>query len=111
MKALRNLMERWPVRRRSWEAGRLDDVMEEAVAFSAERWVGYCEIMDFAGDVPLNARIGGFMVSASDGLIQNFPSLKRVPDTVILLILARGIEASGTHARDEIEAALKTKLP
>ncbi len=111
MKALRNLLERWPVRRRSIEANRLDDVMDEAVAFCAEKWVGYCEVMRFGEDVPLNARIGGFLVSASDGLTRNFPPLRRVPDTVILLIVAHGVEASGTYSRAEIEAALKTKLP
>ena len=86
-------------------------VMPEAIDFAADRWLYFCEQIIYKVDVPLMDRIAGFAVPAQQGIENNFPPLRNAPDGLLLMIIAMGVWKSGTHTREEIEAALGAQLP
>jgi hypothetical protein len=85
--------------------------MPKAIKVAAEKWIYFCESLRFREDVPLHDRITAFYVPFSDGARSNVAALRYAPDAVLLLIVAKGIERSGTHSRPEIERALGLTLP
>jgi hypothetical protein len=85
-------------------------VMDEAIGLAADKWRFFCEKMPFRDDVGLVDRIAAFNVPFSEGARKNFPALKDAPDAVLLLIVAKGVERSGTHTRSQIEQALGVLL-
>lgn len=93
---------------------RADDaiaIFPQAIDFVAGRWLYFCERIIYKAEVPLVDRIGGFAVPAEQGLENNFPPLRDAPKGILLMIIAMGVWKSGTHSRDEIEAALGVQLP
>jgi hypothetical protein len=51
-----------------------------------------------------------FSVPAIEGLKNNFPVLKS-DEALCMMIIAKGIEESGSYSREEIESALGVNLP
>ncbi|WP_298671317.1 hypothetical protein [uncultured Sphingomonas sp.] len=86
-------------------------VMPQAIEAASEKWRFFCEKLVFKAEVPLADRIASFTVPFFQGARQNIPALKEAPDAVLLLIVAKGIERSGTHTKAQIEQALGTRLP
>ena len=80
--------------------------MPQAIDRAAEKWAYFCETLVFKAEVPLATRIGSFLVPFKEGVRKNMPVLRDAPGAFILLVVARGIERSGTHSRAEIEEAL-----
>ena len=85
--------------------------MPQAIERAAEKWAYFCETLVFKAEVPLVARIGSFLVPFEEDVRKNMPALRDAPGAVILLVVAKGIERSGTHSRAEIEEALGFPLP
>lgn len=86
-------------------------VLDDAIALAAERWKFFCDKLVFRENVDLADRIAAFMVPFEEGAAKTFPVLRGAPDGVILMIVAKGVERSGTHSRAEIERALGVPLP
>jgi hypothetical protein len=86
-------------------------VMDSTVATAAEKWRLFCDKVSYRDNVGLADRIAAFSVPFGDGARQNIPALRTAPDGLLLLIVAMGVEKSGTHSRAEIESALGVKLP
>ncbi len=103
----------WPFSHRSKnaKAEAAVAVLGEAKAAVAERWLYFRKAMPFKDNVPLIDIITAFAMPMFEGLRRNLPPLRHAPDAVLLVIVAKGIEQSGTHSRAEIEAALGTPLP
>ena len=86
-------------------------VLDDAIRFATDRWLYFCEKLPFKEDVGLAERIAAFSVPFNEGAKNNFPPLREAPDAVLFLIVAKGVEASGTHTRAQIEEALGFQLP
>lgn len=88
------------------DAERAKAVLGDAIAITAEKWLFFTQSMEFKHDVPLADRIGAFSVPMYEGLRKNIPLLKDAPEPLLLRIVAKGIEKSGTHSPTEIEQAI-----
>tara|TARA_B110000879_G_scaffold167347_1_gene216381 strand:+ start:385 stop:717 length:333 start_codon:yes stop_codon:yes gene_type:complete len=86
-------------------------IMPDAIQFAAENWVYFNEAVPFAESTSLEEKYLAFMTPASGGLKNNFSALKDAPDEIFLVIVAKGIELSNTHSKQEIETALGVTLP
>jgi hypothetical protein len=86
-------------------------VLDDAIHLAAERWQFFCDKLAFRESVGLADRITAFMVPFAEGAGKTFPALQNAPEGVILMIVAKGVERSGTHSRAEIERALGLPLP
>lgn len=86
-------------------------VMDDAVEIAAEKWRFFCDKLPFRETVRLADRIASFSVPFNEGARANIAAFKDAPDTFLLLVVALGVERSGTHSRAEIEQALGVPLP
>lgn len=86
-------------------------VMPQAIEAASEKWRFFCDQLVFTPEVLLVDRIASFSAPFFAGARQNIPALREAPDAVLLMIVAEGIERSGTHTRAEIEQALGTRFP
>lgn len=93
------------------KADEVIETMDNAIIFSAEKWKYYSEKLHFKDSVSLREKIFGFVPLATEGLKNNFSALQAAPDAVYMLIIAKGVELSGTHSKVEIESALGATLP
>lgn len=97
-------------RKRRSKADAAFAVMDEAIALAADKWQFFCDKLPFRDDVELVDRIASFSVPFSEGA-RTLPALKDAPEALLLLIVAKGIERSGTHSRTQFEQALGVSLP
>lgn len=86
-------------------------VMDDAIGMAAEKWRYSCEKLPHRADLPLVDRIASFLIPFSEGARASIPAFKDAPDAVLLIMVAKGIERSGTHTRAQIEDALGIPLP
>lgn len=82
-------------------------VMPEAVTNAAILWDQFCRDLPFKAEVPLVDRINAFLQPYLIGARKRFPVLENSPDSMILLIVAKGIVQSGTHSNEEVAEALR----
>ena len=86
-------------------------LIDEAVALAAAEWVR----LRAGNEVPdnLNLRDQAQLLGPSlrKSLLAAFPDLRPANDQVWLLIIARGIEASGQASRRQVEKSLGIILP
>lgn len=75
------------------------------------KWLFFTESLVFKPEVSLRYRIGSFAIPAKQGLQNRFAALKSAPDALLLMVVAMGVWKSGTHSREEVEAALGAQLP
>lgn len=101
----------WPFRKKATAADRTIEVWDDAIAHAAEQWINYSKVLVFKSEVGLRERIFAFSVPMFEGLKNKFPPLREAPDAVLLLLVAKCIEKSGTHSRSQIETALGMPLP
>jgi len=87
------------------------EVMDDAIQFAAEKWTYFTEAVPFKDSVTLQEKIISFMSPATEGLKNNFSALQNAPDPIYMLIVAKGVELSGAHSKEEIENALGVPLP
>tara|TARA_R110001592_G_scaffold52511_15_gene160752 strand:+ start:1548 stop:1946 length:399 start_codon:yes stop_codon:yes gene_type:complete len=87
------------------------EVMGDAIQFAAEKWTYFIDAFPFKESVSLQEKILTFMTPATEGLKHNFSALQTAPEPIYLIIVAKGVELSGTHSKQEIENALGVPLP
>ena len=71
----------WPFKRKT-KADAALAVMDQAIAFTADKWSYFTKALPFKEDVPLKDRITAFLVPATEGLKNNFPALRSAPDAI-----------------------------
>jgi hypothetical protein len=101
----------WPFPKKPSKADAAVGRVDAVVAIAADKWSHFCKTLPFKNDVGLAERIYSFSGPFGEGLRQNVPEFRGANDGLILLIIAKGVERSGTHSRAEIEQALGMPLP
>lgn len=101
----------WPFRKKRSPRADATAIIDEAILFAADRWHIFSRSVPVRPDSGLRERIGLFARSLEKSLHARHPQLAAAPDEVIVLIVAKGVEQSGTVSRVEIEQALGILLP
>ena len=101
----------WPFRRPKSAADAAFLVIEDAIAHAAEQWSLLCDALPLNEHVPLADRVAAFRPPLESGLAQRFPALIGGGPSLMLIVIALGIEQSGTHSRVDLERALLLQLP
>lgn len=101
----------WPFRKKRPDGDDVGAIIDRAIAFAAERWLIFTRAVVLDPETALRDRIGIFARSIDASLHARFPALVAAPDEVMLLIVAKGVEQSGTVTRSEVERALGILLP
>lgn len=87
----------WSFKKKS-KADAVLEIMDEAISFAATKWSYFATAVPFKAEVGLRDRIGAFLRPATEGLKNKYPQLRSAPDTIFLIIVAKGVERSGTLA-------------
>ena len=101
----------WPFSKRQPEAEKFLALMPRLVEVVSDKWLYFSNTLVFKEDIPLKDKIAAFSVPTMEGMSENVKGLKSSPDAALFLVIALGILKSGTHTKEEIEAALGAKLP
>jgi hypothetical protein len=104
-------MPNWPFKRRKSKADEAIEVLPALIENAAGKWRDFYQTFQFKDGVGLDKKIWLFTTPFSEGVREHVPAMKDAPDGLILLIVAKGVEQSGTHTRAEIEEALGMPLP
>jgi hypothetical protein len=96
----------WPFRRKQKHAEQVMAVLPDAIEIVAKKWGYFLNTLMFEEEIPLRERIIMFSDPVFDGLRTNLAALESAPDSLLRLIVVKGIERSGTHTSAEIEEAL-----
>lgn len=99
----------WPFKRRQSKADLAIEWMPRAIEVAAQKWIEF-ELQPFAQEMELDQKIVLFAEGVGAGLKQ-WKAFESAPDSLFLLIAAKGIERSRTHLRLELEAVLKFAIP
>jgi hypothetical protein len=83
--------------------------MPRAIDVASQKWLEFVS-QPFAVSMNLDEKLFRFTEGLGLGLRQ-WQAFKGSPDSLMLLIAAKGAERSGTHLRIEIETALRFSLP
>lgn len=98
----------WPfTRKRTPEELAID----RATELAATAWRHFCDTSPLPPNIHIRDRIAFFTPDFRRSLSRRFPSLSETADEILLLIIARGVEKSGTHDRRHIERGLGIVLP
>lgn len=97
--------------KRKSKADAVIEIMDDVIAIAAQKWLTFCEQLPFKEDVPLVDRISAFGFPLMQGAREKVPALREAPDGVLLLIVAMGVDRSGTHTKALIEEALGISWP
>lgn len=100
----------WPFPRKS-KAQLLDEEITAAVRLAAEHWLEFHESGAVPDNLGLRIQLGQFAKPFRPIMERHFSSLEAAPSELVLLILAEGVAASGTHSRSAIERELGITLP
>jgi hypothetical protein len=98
----------WPFTRPTDD---IDAAVADAIPLAAERWRAFGETSGLAPNIHLRDRIAFFAADFRPVLYAAFPLLADAPPELLLLIIAEGIAASGSHSREQIELQLGIVLP
>lgn len=101
----------WPFKKKPARRTDALAIIDEAIAFAAERWHFFSRSVAVTPGTGLRERIGLFARSLEPSLHARHPALAAAPEEVMLLIVAKGVEQSGAVSRGEIERALGILLP
>ena len=102
----------WPFDRwREKGEKQASDTIDEAISFVALRWSAFSQSVAVDPGMDLRQRIAFFSRSIEDSLHRRFPALSAASDQVVLLIVAKGIEASRGIPRADLERSLGIVLP
>ena len=99
----------WPFKRKKSKADVAIEWMPRAIEVAAQKWIEF-ELQPFAQEMELDQKIVLFAEGLGAGLKQ-WKEFESAPDSLFLLIAAKGIERSRTHLRLELEAVLKFAIP
>ena len=99
----------WPFIRKKSAADMAIEEMPKAIEAARKKWLIYNEL-PFKMGVPLDWKIRRFMIPFEQ-FLRGWDAYKDAPGAVVLLIVCKGVQRSGTHTKAEIEAALNITLP
>ncbi len=99
----------WPFRPEKSRTA--DDLLSEAIRAASARWLAFREEAGLPANLSLRDQIAYFARPLRDELGRAFPRLAAADDQILLLVIANGIEGSGTHSRGQIERQLGIVLP
>ena len=102
---------RTPRAKRASDADKVIAVFNHTIDIVTDKWLFFSKTLAFKEDVVRRDRIAAFSFPMFEGLIKNVLPLRKSPDAILLIVVAKGIEKSGTHTRGEIEEALGAPLP
>ena len=100
----------WPFKKKT-SADKIIDVMDDIISHVAAKWTFFRKTLPFKDGVGLDEQIAMFSVPMKEGLNNTFPVIKDSPDALFMLLIAKGIEQSGTHSKEQLEQALGAPLP
>lgn len=89
----------------------IQTAIDAGIGFAGEQWRLFCAASPLASNIHLRDRIAFFAGAFRPALAEKFPALASAPDQLVLLIIAKGIEESGTFSRAQIEKQLGIILP
>ena len=99
----------WPFTRKRHDSGQ--DGIDRATRFACDCW----RMFETGGGLPVNLhlrdRISFFAADFRSAMLGQYPDMATAPDEVLLLIICKGIEQSGSHSRAQIERQLGISLP
>ena len=96
----------WPFRGKRRHAECVMAVLPNAIEIAANRWVDSLNSSTSEEQIPLRERIIMFSVHMFEGLRTSLAALESAPESLLRLIVVKGIERSGTHTSAQIEEAL-----
>jgi hypothetical protein len=99
----------WPFNRKKSGSDAAIESMPIAIDVASQKWLEFVS-QPFAASMNLDEKLFRFTEGLGLGLKQ-WQAFKGCPDSLMLLIAAKGAERSGTHLRIEIETALRFSLP
>lgn len=101
----------WPFSKKPSAAQAATAIMDEAISLTAERWRAFSQSVPITTTMGLRNQIGVFARPFDADLRARFPALQAASDPIMLLIVAKGVQESGTFSRRQIEEALGITLP
>ena len=99
----------WPFNKKKSAADAAAAAIPKAIEVATQKWSEF-NSQPFASTMPLDEKLFRFSEGLGRGLMQ-WQAFKGSPDSLMLLIAAKGVEQSRTHLRIEIETALRFPLP
>jgi len=99
----------WSFKRKS-KSDQALEIIDDAIDLCKDQWIYFRSQLKFKSDVSLQDEIGMFFVPMSDRLCSDFPILKSV-DSLQLVIVAKGVIASGSHTEEQVEEAINVTIP
>lgn len=85
----------WPFKKK-FKADAVIEVLDSSIKFAADKWLYFTKASPFKDDIGLRDKVIMFMPPVGEGLRNNFPALREANDAILLMIIAKGIERSGT---------------
>jgi hypothetical protein len=80
-------------------------IMPDAIQLVAERWREPRDQLSNSA-MPLERTVAAFCIPMYAELRRTFPALRGAPDPFLLIVVAKGIEHSGTHSAEELCEAI-----
>ena len=99
----------WPFKNKLSDADLAIEWMPRAIDVASQKWIEF-QSQPFSEKIELEDQLLVFTEGLRRGLKQ-WKAFKRAPDSLFLLIAAKGVERSGTHLRMELEAVLNFPIP
>ena len=99
----------WPFKEKKSKAALAIEWLPRAIEVAKYKWIEF-DAQPFARDFSLTEKIILFAEGLESGLSQ-WKVFRNPPQGLMMLIAAKGIQASGTHSKTEIELALCIDLP
>jgi hypothetical protein len=99
----------WPFKPKKSKADLAAEWLPRAVEVAKFKWIEF-DAQPFASSFSLTQKIVFFSEGLEKGLGQ-WEAFKSPPQGLMMLIAAKGIQASGTYSKEEIEQALCLELP
>jgi hypothetical protein len=89
----------------------MDEMIAEAIDLASEQWEAFNARSALAPNIHLRDRTSFFAAEFQPILFDAYSDLEAAPPELLLLIIAEGIAASGSHSRRQIELELGITLP
>lgn len=99
----------WPFRRGAPPT--IASAITQAAGFAAECWSRFTETSGLPRNINLRDRVSYFAADFRRELDRRYPLLRSAPEEIVLLVIAQGIERSGSDSRRLIELQLGIVLP
>ena len=86
-------------------------LLEGDIPTVSREWLRFRESSAFPKGAPLVNQVRAFFSPMAAFLKKRHESRMPVPNEILLLVILKGIERTGTHTKSQLESALGKKLP